>query len=143
MELLGLSMCTEVVTIITHCLTVPQVPIKASGWVGCDMAMVCARVFPMAWPLLSALLSARLWPPCAPSRAMAQCSRSSPPLQTHRQAAAAASYLTSTQTARLSPARRRACSAGGRSSAASGSCVSLTLGPQSPASAALHAVMPP
>ena len=137
-----LCMCTVFVTDPDLCLPVLQVPIKASGWVECGMATACVRAFPMAWPLLSAHLCAHLWPPCAPSRATAQCSRTSPPPQTHRQAAVAASFLTSTQTARSSPARRRACSAGGRSSAASGSCASLTLGPQSPASAALRAVMP-
>lgn len=125
------------------CLPVLQVPIKASGWVGCDMVTVCDKVSPMAWPLLSALLCAHLWPPCVLSRATAQCSRTFPPPQTHHQAAAAVSFLTSTQIVRSSLARRRASSVEVPSLAASGSCVSLTLGPQSPASAALHAAMLP
>lgn len=129
--------------LIDLCLPLTQELIKANGWVVCDMAMVCVRVFPMVWPLSSVLHSVHLWPPCALSRAMVQCSRTSPPRQTLQRAAAVASSSTSTRTAKLSPARRRACSAAARSLAACDSCASLTLGPQSPASAALREVTPP
>lgn len=125
------------------CLLVPQVLIKASGWAGCGTATASVRASRTAWPRSSALLSARLWPPCAPSRATALCSRTSPPPPKRPPAAAVASSSTSTPTLRLSPVRRKVSSAGAPSSAASGSCASPTPGRPSPASAAQHAATPP